>query len=432
MKRKGHLIEEIISRDNMAESVKYVLRGKRGKTYSGRRIRANEEQVIKQLQDEIAAGTYTIRGYDEFIIRENGKERVIQSIRLTDRIALNAIMKVVEKHLNPTFIADSASSIKGRGTHYLFKRMVNDIKRDADGTRYVYKWDFRHYYQSIPQDKLIEVLRRKFKDERLITILTRCICMLPQGISIGLRTSQALGNLYLDYFLDHELKDELGVKHYRRFCDDGVIQCSTLQELTKCVRVVHECAERAGLEIKGNEQVWDIRDRGIDFLGFVYYADGQIKIRKHIKHRFVKRWKRVRSKTRKRRLIGSFYGIAKHAHAQHLFKTLTHISMVDFKEIGFDYATMNGRRLFDVKLYNLSELGEIRISVIDFEENVETKNGIRTLVLFEFEDGKRGKFFVSDELTQALIYAKNNNKLPFSSQLKRLDIGKGRQKILFT
>lgn len=432
MKRKGYIIEEIITDENLYDAFYYVLRGRRGKTESGRRLMKNREKVIANIRRSIADGSYGPSSYHEFQICENGKTRTIQSVSKYDRIALNAIMRVVEQHLNRTFIADSASSIKGRGCHYLHKRIRHAIMSQPE-SRYVYKCDIHHYYDSIPQEAVMEVFKRRFKDARLIAILERCVKLLPHGISIGLRPSQVLGNLYLDYHLDHVLKDNEGVDNYRRYCDDEETRADSYYELTRRARIMHSRVEAAGLTIKPSEQMWSLDDRPLDFLGWVTYGDGRVRVRKHIKQRFARRWGRVKSKRRKRELIGSFYGIAKHAQARHLFKTITGYNMKDYKDLGFKYVTADGKKQFDVRLYQISELNNESIIVKDFEVDVPTSQGDnRTLVLFQSETLGDGKFFTSSkELRAALEFAASGNEIPFRATIKKKEIGKNKFKFIF-
>lgn len=54
-----------------------------------------------------------------------------------DRIAVHAIMRIVEKYLNRRFIADSAASIKGRGG-FLIRRMLKDMKSNPSETIYMF------------------------------------------------------------------------------------------------------------------------------------------------------------------------------------------------------------------------------------------------------------------------------------------------------
>lgn len=437
MKRYGYIIEEIISEANMNDSFDYVMRGsKRKKCRTGRYIIKHRGEVIADLQKRIGEGNYKISTFRTYTINERGKEREIQSIPLIDRIALNAIMRVVEKYLNRRFISDSAASIKGRGMHYLLKRMVRDMKRDKDGTRYVYKCDIRKFYQSIDQNLMMQLLNSVFKDKKLLDILESCVRMLPTGMSIGLRTSQALGNLYLDHFVDHELKDRLGAFYYRRYCDDMVTQGSSYRELTMYRQTIHKNVSMAKLSIKSDEQMFCVDERPIDFLGFQVYGDGRIRLRKHIKKRFANRWKRVKSRKRRIELAGSFYGIAKHAHAKHLFKHITGINMKNFSDFGLSYVASDGKKRFDCSSYPLADIQNEPIIVIDFESDVKTKEGIgRYLIHFKFQSsGKEGKFFTnSEEMKQMLDkIADIDDGFPFATTIKRISFGNGKYKYSFT
>lgn len=432
MKRYGNIIEEIVQPENLDNAFYYVLRGARGRTRTGRWMIAHKDEVLDSIRKDIEAGTFKPHGYIQFPLREGGKIRLIQSVSKSDRIALNAIMSVVEKYCNPSFIADSASSIKGRGCKYLSERMVEDMKRDPAGTRFVYKLDVRKYYDSIDQDKAMRVFKRKFKDARLIAILDSCVRMMSRGISIGLRSSQVIGNLYLDYYLDHVMKDELGAKYYRRYCDDIVIQAGSYNELTRLARIVHEQMDKAGLQIKSNEQMWDTQKRPIDFLGWIHYADYHKRIRKRTKKRFVRCWNRVKSKKRKVALIGSFYGLTKHADARHLFKKTTGMTMKDFKEFGFRYERKDGKKIFDCPLVSLTELNKETIVVLDYETDIHTQHGERTLVLFEHPEKGKGKFVTkSEEMLSALDYIKAQDGFPFRTTITRVEIGHGKWKYTF-
>lgn len=437
MKRYGYLIEEIIEPQNILESFNYVLRGnKRKRTRTGKYLLEHKEQILEKVRNDISSGKFKISGYHEKVINERGKERVIQCVPLYDRIVLHAIMTIVEKYLVRRFIPDSAASIKGRGTHYLFRRMVNDTLGNPAETKYVYKIDIKKYYQSIPQDVLMFVVKRCFKDKKLLGILEGCVKMLPSGISIGLRSSQVLGNLLLDYYLDHVLKDRLGVKYYRRYCDDIVIQAGSLHELTGITRIVRDCISWIGLEIKGNSQVYSIDHRGINFLGFILEGSGRIRIRKHIKHRFAKRWSRVKSITRKRQLISSFYGIAKHAHLKKLFKDITGIDMNKFSDFGFVFTASDGKKRFDIPSYPLGELQNKTVIIEDYETGITTKEGTdRYVVKFRDESGVGdGKFFTnSEEMKQALDKVSEiEGGFPFETTIKRKKFGDNKYKYVFS
>lgn len=433
MRRYGYIIEEIVEYSNVAESFDYVLRGSRKCSRLGRKLMNNKESVIQGLIESISNGTYSPLHYEEHVVQERGKTRIIQVIPLLDRIALNAIMRIVEKYLNRRFIADTAASIKGRGAHYLLKRMLRDMQNDPIGTMAVYKCDIEKFYHNINQDAMMFVIRRFFKDKVLINLLERCVRLLPEGLSIGLRSSQGLGNLILSYYIDHLIKDELGEKFFRRYCDDMVIQKATKRELTPIINVLRRAVEKAGLKIKCNEQVFTLEHRCIDFLGFTAFGDGRVWVRKHIKQRFARRWKKVKSKKRKQELAASFYGIAKHADAKHLFKTITGISMKEFSQFGLQYKASDGKKRFECTYYPLGDLQNKTVVIEDFERNVKTKEGERYLVKFKDEELGDGKFFTaSEELKQLLDKIEELDGLPFRTTIRRQSFGQGKVKYSFT
>lgn len=202
MRREGYIIEEIIDYSNMSESFDEVLRGKKRKrSRQGRYLLAHREEVIKELTEQIANGSFRVSGYRERTIHEYGKERNLQILSMKDRIGVHAIMSVVDRHLQRRYIRTTAASIKERGTHDLMKVIRQDMQHDPEGTLYAYKFDIRHFYENVRQDFAMWCYRRVFKDQKLLVMLESFVTMLDRGISFGLRSSQATGNLLLSVFL---------------------------------------------------------------------------------------------------------------------------------------------------------------------------------------------------------------------------------------
>lgn len=417
MNRRGNMIERIVAYDNLSNSFDYVLRGNRRRRNShARYMLAHKDDVLARVKDTIVSKTFRIERYHQKVIVERNKERRIQCVSLETRILLHAVMRIVEEDLKPALILDTAASIHGRGMHWLHKRMYGDMMRDPQGTAYTYKSDYSKCYESINQDKMIEVVRHYISDEKVLYILIEAIRMLPTGVSIGLRTSQFLVNLYISHYVDQPIKRS-GAKYYRRYCDDINNQRDSAYHATGDKRLLHQAAKDAELTIKGNEQFFKTSSRPVDFLGFVTYADGKIRIRKAVKQRFARKWKRVKSIKRKKELIGSFYGMAKHAHAKHLFKTITGQSMKSFSELGLVYQGREG--FFPGPEVSLAELQNCTIEVIDFHRKATTKFGERTVVSIRHE-GVMKKFFTnSDELINLLEQAKEREMLPFETTIGR-------------
>ena len=414
-----HITEEAAEWSNIADSLDYELRGKRKNTWAGRWIMAHSDWVIRATRNSILNGTLRPGRYTEKTINERGKERQIQCISLLRSIGIHAVMKVVEKYLDRAFIADTAASIKGRGSHYLLKRVLLDIRLDHSGTRLVYKDDIKKFYQNTSQEILMAVIRKKIRDRRTVRILERWVRMLPTGISIGMRPSQGLENLLMSEYCDHQMKDIHGFRHYKRYCDDRLVMAGSWHELTRAIHVLEDGTESAGVEIKHTAQCWQHRDRPVDFLGYIIHENGKVSIRKATKQRFARRWKLVRSMRRKRELIGSFYGICRHAHARHLFRKLTGIDMTTFAEIGFIYQR-NGKKDFQAPKVSLRQLTNMVVTVTDFETGIKTKEGDdRYVVLIRMSDGEERKFFTNNEkMKKALDFAREKEMIPFDTTIK--------------
>ena len=135
------------------------------------------------------------------------------------------------------------------------------------------------------------------------------------GLPIGNYLSQYLANYYLAYF-DHWLKENKNVKYYFRYCDDMVILSSNKEELHDLLEKIRNYLdEKLNLEIKDNYQIFPIKSRGIDFVGYVFYHT-HTKLRKTIKQKFIK----MLNCNKNEKSIASYYGWLKHCDSKNLMK----------------------------------------------------------------------------------------------------------------
>ena len=433
MHREGHIIEEIVDYANMEESFKQVLRGKKRKrSRQGKNLLAHREEVIEELAAQIAEGKFRVSGYRERTITEGGKLRRIQVLTMKDRIGVNAVMAVVDKHLRKRFIRTTSASIKERGMHDLLDYISKDLEQDPEGTRFCYKFDISKFYESVRQDFVMYCVRRIFKDRKLIEMLDGFVRMMPEGLSIGLRSSQGLGNLLLSVYLDHYLKDKYGVRHFYRYCDDGVVLGNAKSELWKIRDAVHGQMEQIGLKVKANERVFPV-DEGIDFLGYVIYPD-HVRLRKRIKQKFARKMHEVKSRKRRRVLIASFYGMAKHADCIMLYNKLTGKKMKSFKDLNVAYKPEDGKKRFAGAVVSIRELVNLPIVVKDFESGVKTSQGEDRCVVAIEVSGEPKKFFTNSEEMKNILQQVSEmpDGFPFETTIKSETFGKGRTKYIFT
>lgn len=434
-KRYGYLTPKIIERPNMDRAFDEVVDQlpEPRRTY----YRKRREEIVGRLTKRISDGIFRVTNYREMWVMDGPKIRKVQSPCVEHRIGCNAIMRIVEDVLYPSVIKTSAASIPGRGMHRLFVKMRHDIENDREGTAYFYKCDIRKFFESIDQDLMWEFVKDRIKDPILLPILHNFVTMMEKGLSIGLRSSQCYGNIFLSG-IDHYFKDVLGVRYYYRYCDDIVILASSKRKLWLLRDIMHEQAAELKLEVKPNECVRPISE-GIDFLGFVY--DGKKgRLRKRTKQRAARKLHKVKSRKRRQQIMGSLNGMAKWGDCKHLYKTLTGKNMESFSENvkkmkndGVNYTGKDGKRILNGVLENLRTLVNMHITILDFEADVPTKNGPRYIVQFQKDDGTLCKYLTNDsEQKFWLEKFRGAGKIPFDCRITPQYFGQGKVRYQFT
>lgn len=435
MKREGHIIEEIIERSNLEDSFDSVVRGTlRKKLREGKWLIAHRASFLDSVAKEIESGFVSLRPWHEKHIVEAEKARDIQVFCMADRIKINAVMSVVDKHLHKRYIRTTGASIKRRGMHDLMQYIRRDLKEDPT-IRYWYKSDVQKCYDTVIHHFVKFSLLRVFKDKRLLDILFSFIDIMPGGVkmSMGMRSSQGLVNLLFSVFIDHVLKDRERLKHFYRYMDDSAAGGPNKRGLWHVRDIEHEQVNSIGQKIKPNERVFPI-ESGLDFLGYVIFPTHTL-MRKRIKKNFARKLAKVKSRKRRVQIVGSFYGIAKHANCRNLMKKLlTPKEMRYFSELNHTYTPSDGKKRFPNKATQLRQLVNVVIEILDFERDVKTKYGNRWLVMYrDPRTNETSKFFTDcDEMKQALETAQAADFLPFRTIIKAEYFGDNKVKYKFT
>lgn len=435
MKREGHIIEEIIERSNLEDSFDSVVRGTlRKKLREGKWLIAHRASFLDSVAKEIESGFVSLRPWHEKHIVEAEKARDIQVFCMADRIKINAVMSVVDKHLHKRYIRTTGASIKRRGMHDLMQYIRRDLKEDPT-IRYWYKSDVQKCYDTVIHHFVKFSLLRVFKDKRLLDILFSFIDIMPGGVkmSMGMRSSQGLVNLLFSVFIDHVLKDRERLKHFYRYMDDSAAGGPNKRGLWHVRDIEHEQVNSIGQKIKPNERVFPI-ESGLDFLGYVIFPTHTL-MRKRIKKNFARKLAKVKSRKRRVQIVGSFYGIAKHANCRNLMKKLlTPKEMGDFSELNHTYTPSDGKKRFPNKATQLRQLVNVVIEILDFERDVKIKYGNRWLVMYrDPRTNETSKFFTDcDEMKQALETAQAADFLPFRTIIKAEYFGDNKVKYKFT
>lgn len=169
MKRKGYILEQIAEIDNLREADRLAQYGKDNRAIRRHNMKA-EENLFK-LQNMILNLDFPEPKYKTLTFKSDGGKirNIVVQTYFPWRILHHAIMLVIEPDFEKGYIHDTSACIKGRGTHYGVTRVKSFLRRYKKN-KWFAQTDYKKFYESIPHDIIINALRRKYKDEKLIEL----------------------------------------------------------------------------------------------------------------------------------------------------------------------------------------------------------------------------------------------------------------------
>jgi retron-type reverse transcriptase len=287
-------IEEIANVENLLEAWREFLRGKQGK----RDVQVFQLHLmdnIISLSADLKSGAYRHGGYDAFKISDP-KPRDIHKATVRDRLVHHAIYRVLYPFFDRTFIADSYSCRIGKGTHRAltrFQQFARQAGRNNIRTAWILKCDIRKFFASIDHRVLLEILKSRVKDTRIMELLSEVIGSFSSirpgiGLPLGNLTSQLLVNIYMNEF-DQFVKHELCAKYYIRYADDFVIFSPNRMWLEIILPEINNfLTNRLRLTLHPQKVFLQTLASGVDFLGWVHFPDHRV-LRTATKRRMLKR-----------------------------------------------------------------------------------------------------------------------------------------------
>jgi RNA-directed DNA polymerase len=321
MKRKNNLYNKILNTNNLIFAHSRASKGKLEYT-EVKKINENLNKYIFELNKSLINKSHKTSNYKIDTRIERGKERVIYKLPyFPDRVLHHALLQVVQPILETAYIKDTYQSIKGRGIHKAKKR-VESFLEDRENTVYCLKIDIKKYYPNVNNEILKSLIRKKIKCKDTLFLIDEIIDS-TEGLPIGNYTSQTFGNFYLSYF-DHWIKEDRKIKYYVRYADDMIFLHRDKDFLHKLNEEMQQyLLENLKLTLKENHQVFEIKSRGIDFLGFKFYHTYTL-IRGSIKKAYLKKIREITKNRIKKEHINSimsYYGWLKAGNGYNLLRS---------------------------------------------------------------------------------------------------------------
>lgn len=244
--------------------------------------------VSKVLNDKYQFSPYKVtiipKGINKF-----PRKICIPTIR--DRLTMVTLKEII----NDKYMQDGKSILQNKSVQVIIAEMKDYIKNEQ--YKYYVKMDVTGFYDNIDHDILIDKLKKRIEDVKVINLIAKAITTeqvvedgkrfkLDVGIPQGLSISNILANIYLnDFDLENNSRQEY---KYFRYVDDIFLLCKSEEQAKEILKkLTRKLKMQYFLEINEEKTQYGLIEEGITYLGYKF-EEGTIRVREESIKRFEK------------------------------------------------------------------------------------------------------------------------------------------------
>lgn len=246
------LIDKIWAKPNLEEAFKEVKRNRGAAGIDQMTIKAFESKLdhhLEVLEQALKSKTYRPKPVRRvYIPKADGTQRPLGIPTVGDRVVQAAVKRKLEPIFEAKFKDCSYGFRPGRSAHMALEKIRKDLE---NGFRYVIDADLKSYFDTIPHEKLMGMVKETVVDGSVLELLKKflqagvleggSLQMNEHGTPQGGVISPLLANIYL-----HPLDQAMSERGHRltRYADDFVICCKTQKGAERVLRSVVRLLER--------------------------------------------------------------------------------------------------------------------------------------------------------------------------------------------
>jgi len=234
------------------------------------------ETFLKEIQETMRQESYKADLIRRVYIPkgETGKTRPLGIPTLKDKVAQMAVKIVTEPAIEADFLECSYGFRPKRSNQAAAQR----VHKISNRNKWVVDVDLKSYFDTISHSKLMELLRKRVSDRRLLALVRQWleagiledgrVTHTDMGTPQGGVLSPLLSNLYL-HEIDRQWHESSTIELVR-FADDMIFMCRSERQARWVLRKLRTQLRELGLTL--NEEKTCVRhvEDGFDFLGFTY------------------------------------------------------------------------------------------------------------------------------------------------------------------
>jgi RNA-directed DNA polymerase len=273
------LWDKVLSERNLQAAFWAVWRNGGAPGVDGQTVKQFGEQLeseLARLGDELKSKRYRRQPARRVWIPKPGtlERRPLGIPAVRDRTVEAALRHVLEPIFERDFAQSSYGFRPGRGCREAVARVEELL---SQGHVWCVDADLKSYFDTIPHDRLMALVRERIVDGSVLSLLEQCLKAgvmeelkgwqpTERGTPQGAVISPLLANLYLNP-LDHELERRGWA--LVRYADDFVVLCRTKEEAQTVLAFLRQWTTAAGLTLHPTKtRLVHATEEGFDFLGW--------------------------------------------------------------------------------------------------------------------------------------------------------------------
>lgn len=305
------------------------------------RFAKDSQSRLLAVKEQLKRGAYQPKPVKRVWIDKPGsaEKRPLGIPTVADRVVQAAVRMVIEPIFESRFAEHSYGFRPGRGCKDALRR-VGELLRA--GNTHVVDVDIKGYFDSIPHDLLMALVRERIADGRVLGLIEG---FLKQGVIEGEDWREAkegtpqggvisplLANIYLDP-LDWLMAGS-GLEMVR-YADDMVVLCRNREEASTALEKLREWMAKAGLTLhpdKTRTVDMGLADSHFDFLGYRFKRSRRGRLIRLVRPKSLRKLREsIKPRTRRNngksmeavvadvnRTLKGWYAYFKHVHPSEL------------------------------------------------------------------------------------------------------------------
>jgi group II intron reverse transcriptase/maturase len=299
----GHLLNQIIKLDNLAQAWEEVLAGDSGPGLDGVSLEAfarEWEAHLVELRAAVQGNRYRPAPLQRFTVpKKDGSPRLLGNLTVRDKVLQRGALRVLDDLYEPTFLDCSFAYRPRRSVKEAVERVA---EARAWGRTWVLDADIDDFFHSLDHRLLFRFLRERLADEPLLALLAKWLKVgrpdpaRAVGTPLGAVISPLLSNIYLHYLdlvmtgLEFSPQPAAEVVEqswvFVRYADDFVVLCYSQAQAELALQTVKETLATLRLALEPTKTRITSFAQGFEYLGCYFKDDyfcfqhggGQVKV----------------------------------------------------------------------------------------------------------------------------------------------------------